>query len=303
MLPHAMRALRAVAAGAAVVLVAAGVALAGNPGHFAVESNVLGSSNGLAYRSATWENADSNNIYAAAYCPGKRVVTGGGGDVGPTANDAWIIDSGPDFFDAIYVPQSPRKAWTTGVKNTAPPVTDVTGYAVCAKARGLQFIKKTKGVTVQGDTFGVMVRCPSGTSVTGGGFDSEGNIDETLVTAPFDSGDRGTKPDDGWRVRIIAAQDDRQVTARAICSRRLDLAYRQNSHDLGLGDSLAANCPSDAAVTGGGAAVKGNVGRLRQSIPEDRGTDPDDVPDDRWRSAANGGLSTSTWRVFAICKT
>jgi hypothetical protein len=298
-----MRGLKAGLAGlvAAVIVTVVPSAFAGDPGAFSVESNPLGKVHGLTYRSATFSGSAFGNAYLAAVCPGEKVLTGGGGDTGDGSGNTWIIDAGPDWFEQIYVPPSKRKAFTTGIHSETSDPVNASSYAICAAPRGLRMRSKSRGTTVMDQPFSAKAKCKHGASVAGGGFYSEGNQDYVLASAPFDGRDKDPTPDDGWRAKIIAAQGDRTVFVYANCTKKMDLAYRQKTFDLGLGGSRDVSCPPDRAASGGGAAVAGSIGSIWKSRPED-GVDPNLVPDDGWSAGSTGALTAETWTVYAICK-
>jgi hypothetical protein len=262
-----------------------------------------GSAKKLSYRSATHLDTSPTSVgYAAAQCPGERLVTGGGGGIEGTG-DAFIIDTAPDFL-ADEVPASPRQAWTTGLYNAAGLAKDVSSHAVCAKPGSLRFAKRSKGPTTDGIALGTKARCPGETQVLGGGIHNEDNIGQILASAPFDGGDADGRRDDGWRARVVPAQDGRTIHVRATCSGSFDLAYR-SSETGGTGAlSTEAACPDGAAATGGGAEVTGaSGGRLNDTGPADDLSDPDVTPDDRWRGAASVSTAAArTLSVHAICK-
>jgi hypothetical protein len=284
------------------VMVAAPLAVAGDPGAITIESNPLGSSHGLTYRGATYTKSAASNAYVAAVCPGAKVLAGGGGDDGDTSNNTWIHVAGPDWFPT-EVPPSARKAFTTGIHSESANPVNAASFAICAARKGLHMYVKDKGTTVQDEPFGARARCKHHSSVTGGGFYGEGNADETLVSAPFDGKDADDLPDDGWSAKVRASQTDRTMHVYALCSKQMDLVYRQKDKNLNLGTSLNVNCPDGRAVSGGGAAItQGTNGRLRKSVPADD-NDAGSVPDNRWTGAATGGvLISSHFTAYAICK-
>jgi hypothetical protein len=271
--------------------------------NFTVGSNPLGKDNGLKYRSALNDNVSGSPGFAVATCPGERVLTGGGSFVNGPTSEAWIVDSGPQFIAEVTFP--PREAWTAAVLNDSGGPKDVTGYAICGKPSGMKFRKETGGPTSPNAPFSLKTKCPAGTSVTGGGFNSEDSSDQLLVSAPFDSGDRRGRPDDGWRLKIIAGGNKRMVRVWAICSETLDLAYRDSEDNAPGGAAFeGARCPADASLTGGGVSLSGNAGGfINTSFPGDTGQDSDSVPDNQWGSHAHVGSGSRTLTAYAICKT
>jgi hypothetical protein len=102
-----------------------------------------------------------------------------------------------------------------------PPSTSGSGlaYAVCASIDRLKYVSKTSrlpgpGVAAQ------KARCPRRTAVIGGGVQLLGSQSEHLVTAthPFDNGDAGKTPEDGWRAKAAnTGLTDHKIRAWAIC--------------------------------------------------------------------------------------
>ena len=69
------------------------------------------------------------------------------------------------------------------------------------------------------------LRCPRGTKVIaggGGGFSTEPNEQNVNFTGPFDSGDRGRKPEDGWWMFVNNdnAEGGEGMEVSAICVER-----------------------------------------------------------------------------------
>jgi hypothetical protein len=305
----------AAAALAIGLVLGAAPALGGGPPTPTVGSEDDGRSRGLAYRSVTEVVTvvpDEPNLFTK--CPGRRVLTGGGAyaDGDPELTD--ISDMGPAWPFIVKSQEVPsareRNTWVTVYAVYGDPQT-VSNQAICARPKGIRRSEVTAAEPTAGigEVVTLRARCPRGSSVTGGGFDSEGNnADALFVSAPFDGSDRGAKPDDGWRLRLLSGQAGRLATVRAICSTRLDLVYRRETvHGDGELTALA-RCPENTAVAGGGTEILadplGNaVTHVKATRPRDLG-DPGTTPDDGWESRAfrAPGDGQVGVRSHAICK-
>ena len=289
----------ATAGGVAVLLVltAGSVALAGST--VSEGSIPLGDDSGLEYRSAVFVNADAAD-YAVATCPGERVVTGGGAFASGASSEARLIDLGPYAHQDASA--SDRQAWTSELVNDAGSSKDLTSYAICARPRGIA--RKTKIRTAQASAAIVTAKasCPNAASVLGGGLSNQSYVDaRILASMPFDDGDKGSKPDDGWRARTFLGAS-RELQVFAICKETAGVVYRsQTGSATASATSATATCPNGGSATGGGAALSGNAGFLNSTRPADS-TDSDSVPDDAWQTF---GYSASSYTLTSaiVCKT
>jgi hypothetical protein len=290
----------------AVVLAgfAAQAAHAGDPGDILIDSVPEGSSNGLAYRSATFPAAaTSQSVFAVAKCAKRKVLTGGGAFATGPAQDGRFLELGPNRISDI--PTKPRKSFTAQFENTSANPADATSFSICARKKGLSMETKATPEPDSNAVVNAKARCPKGTSVTGGGLTSESNEEYILASAPYDGNDADSKPDDGWRTSVVTGigQSDRQLRAHAFCSASFTLAYRSDTDtDVTLDGLAVADCPGRAAITGGGIAISGGAGAfVNTSAPVDLG-DPGDVPDDAWQGFAGVTTGSRTLDVFAICR-
>lgn len=295
---------------AAVAVALAGLAskaaYAGDPGDFLIDSVNEGSSNGLAYRSATFPDAaTSQSVFAVAKCAKRKVLTGGGAFATGPAQDGRFLELGPNRINDI--PTKPRKSFTAQFENANANPADATSFAICARKKGLSMETRATPEPDNDAVVSAKARCPKGTSVTGGGLTSDSNEEFILASAPYDGNDADPKPDDGWRTSVVTGigQPDRQLRAHAFCSSRFTLAYRRDTDtDVTLDGSALADCPGRAAITGGGIAISGGAGAfVNTSAPVDDAGAEDEVPDDAWQGSA--GVTTGSRRVdvYAICRT
>jgi hypothetical protein len=138
--------------------------------------------------------------------------------------------------------------------------------AVCGDVGNRSHVTNDKRSRKRGRTT-VKVSCPGGKHVLGGGGLASGPFlsQRMVATAPFDSGDRGAKPDDGWRFTVDNLSNRmRKITAHAICaqvggltyvSKRFKAAKRKRKH-------AEASCPNGEFVIGGGLTHHGKVGKV-----------------------------------------
>jgi hypothetical protein len=284
-----------VALAAGVLVVAAGSAGADTD---------LGSAGGLSYRSNEGTaGANSASSFIEASCaPGSHVVGGGvilGATTHAPGNDSYTRASRP--FGNAGAP--PKRGWRARVYNDAANTEPVTTYAVCTNHDVRYRIRS--GVFHKTRTATAL--CPAGTHVTGGGASLGGAATESRIVSsyPFDGGDPGTAPDDGWKVQAFnESGPDKRLTVFAACWDRAMRYTKSALGDMSPGGSFSAG-PACDHLTGGGVRFQGAAAapRSAMSIPEDDGTDVDMAPDDSWRVGAhNGGSASVSSTVFAACR-
>jgi hypothetical protein len=292
----------------AVALVIAGfaahAAYAGPFPDVVIDSAREGDSNGLSYRSATFPAVGAaGSAYAVAKCPKRKVLAGGGAFATGPAQDARFLELGPNRIEDI--PTKARKSFTAELANEGSTPLDSTSFAICARKKGLAMKTASTPEPNDNEVVSAKAKCPKGTSVTGGGLTSDSNLEHILISAPFDGSDADSDPDDGWEASLLTGlgQADRELRAHAFCSDRFKLAYRSATETGITSTGVArANCPNQAAITGGGLAISGEAGAfLNSSSPVDRG-DAGEVPDDAWEGYAGVTSGNRTLDVFAICR-
>lgn len=155
-------------------------------------------------------------------------------------------------------------------------------------------------------------KCPAGTQVANGGFSgasmSKADDTETDVSRPFDSGDRGSKVDDGW---MSTAYNDGtlagDVNAHAVCLSVGEFVYRTRSKTVVNTNTVSKSvpCPSGTRVTGGGAWTDTPFlhREIASSGPVD-GPDNDTKVDDMWAVRVvleENPKTQQTLHAYAIC--
>ena len=152
-------------------------------------------------------------------------------------------------------------------------------------------------VSAQGASH-VSVNCPSGSSLTGSGFNTGGYGVKSFM--PADGPDRDTKRDD----RVILRADGFD-TVQAVCiPGRVKIARRTGAAHANRGGVAKAACPAGTRVVGGGENIAGPAAdaRLNSSAPFD-GSDRDTRTDDGWRVRMfNSGTSTKHLTAYALCR-
>jgi len=176
---------------------------------------------------------------------------------------AWIVSlypagtfppPGPDAYTQVFDNRSANGSLSRG------------DGAVCGDVNGRSYVSDAKRTAKRARTT-VKARCPGSKHVLGGGGLASGPFlsQRTVAGAPFDSGDAGRKPDDGWRFTVDNLSNrKRKATAHAICapvgglsyaSKRLKAPKRNRKH-------AEASCPSGEFVIGGGVTHNGKIGKV-----------------------------------------
>ncbi len=158
-----------------------------------------------------------------------------------------------------------------------------------------------------GKIVGATAHCPDGSSVVGGGLLIQGANTATGIHSsyPVDDGDRGHKPDDGWRgVANSRSAGDKKLMVDAVCSSRGHFSYElglAGAPDGDQGGGYALCDPGDQVAGGGVELSKGNASlAVAASYPLD--IDVNTVPDDGWYGiASNESGSPQTVTTYAIC--
>ena len=174
--------------------------------------------------------------------------------------------------------------------------------AVCGDVAGRSHVTKNKRSAKRARTT-VKVSCPGDKHVLGGGGLAGGPFlsQRMVASAPFDSGDPGAKPDDGWRFTVDnLSSRRRKITAHAICAPVGGLSYvsdgfkapkRKRKH-------AEAPCPAGEYVIGGGLTHDGKVRKVSLVA-----TYPDaEATHDHWYvDLDNLSRKRFSGRVHAVC--
>jgi hypothetical protein len=160
------------------------------------------------------------------------------------------------------------------------------------------------------------VECPAGEHVLGGGQYIFSGTHEARLTAsrPFDSGDAGKAPDDGWQAAAAGfAPSGGTLTVNAICGSKqpayeeVRAQFASSVGDGGRTLSGKARCPDGTRVISGGGSIGGdwNAGGFLSHL--NPFPSPDERPHKGWELGARdnvGGPSSfprNKARIHAIC--
>ena len=159
--------------------------------------------------------AGNISTFAGATCSG-RVVGGGANLPGNPANEAlnstFPLPPGGDG--------TPTNQWSARVRSSNGPTT-LFGFAICLPQGAMKFrYRTTERIIFGGQNRRAVAKCPAKGSwrVAGGGM--RGVFLTLSLTRPWDSGDKGKAPDDGWVVKAglpSPFSDPVVVQAWAVC--------------------------------------------------------------------------------------
>lgn len=147
------------------------------------------------------------------------------------------------------------------------------------------------------------VSCQSGTRVLGGGGSAPGPFrSQRLVSsAPFDSGDAGKSPDDGWRIAVDnLGKKNREITVYAICSPVESVSYVSKAFEAKKRSRRHSevDCPAGEFVMGGGVTHSAAFGK-GTLVASRYGHFPDF---DSWITEVdNLSRKRTAGKAFAIC--
>jgi hypothetical protein len=197
--------------------------------------------------------------------PGTPSPFGGGFEIGGGGfGTLFANSSGP--LDQI--PGTPKlDSWRVVVDDigSVSGQRSYTEHAVCGKVRALGYEKKTQATPDDKRTV-IKATCPASKHVLGGGALSESTFpgaQRLVATAPFDSGDKGSTPDDGWKIAIdTMTQAGQHATAYASCGKAGGLHYLSRGFKAAFpsNDGLR-QCPNGEWIVGGGIAQAGPFGK------------------------------------------
>jgi hypothetical protein len=131
-----------------------------------------------------------------------------------------------------------------------------SAYASTETAGGIKYVTDTVHAKPM-HTATVTASCPKGTRTMGGGETNSAGYAKILLeqTFPYDDGDKGSKPDDGWRVRLVnAAASRKKVEVTAICG-DTKVSYRDDKFNVGPATQSSekdVSCPADMFALSGG---------------------------------------------------
>jgi hypothetical protein len=152
---------------------------------------------------------------------------------------------------------------------------------------------------IPGQTKTLRKTCPNRQQVLGGGGTTDGLFGEAYLSGsfPYDAGDKDSKPDDGWKVRVSSFDRVVHASVYAVCS-RLQPTYRTGREEVPAGDDGGDNAscgsPERAIVHGG---YRGPLGIVPTSSYPFDGMGGDVWSVEAW-NVTNDDLTVTT---YAIC--
>lgn len=174
-------------------------------------------------------------------------------------------------------------------------------HASVRTAGGVKYVtKKVPVEAVSGVT--ATASCPKATRVIGGGERNGAGVGQIRLaqTFPYDDRDKGLKPDDGWRVRVVnVSSSKRNVKVGAVCG-DARVKYVEQEFNVAATSQTGqenATCPNDMfALSGGVEAGKNHPLYLNSSFP----SDPSANGATAWGTYVDntGGASSATVHVM-----
>jgi hypothetical protein len=236
-----------------------------------------------------------------AQCPPGTKLLGGGARIPGFGADAHLNVMSPTTVEGT------RGGFGLYFWNQSGAAKTAIAHATCGQGPASSLRVESDETGSAPDALTLKAPCKDGESVSGGGVYLGGAVNEAFVNSsyPFDGGDPGNKPDDGWKARVQnRAGLGKLVTTYAVCSDRA-WTYRRSDREILANDDAGyiADCEGPGHLVSGGVKIRGPAGEtvLRALSPYDS-SDGDLAPDDGFdmNTANDGGDRTAT--LFAICK-
>ena len=272
-----MRGKGILAASAGILAVIAAPALGG----------VIGTAGSVTYKDATSSLMNNEEVEIQMDCSAAKSITGIG-----FSSDFLNLD--PQAL-TMYASNAAR------IRVEASGNDNLTAYTMCtsAKVRYMEASKPHEAV----QTGKIKVKCPNRKHLVGGGVEAGQRFVQS--TYPFDSKDKGKKPDDGWKATTSGLQAA-TVEVTAACS-KVEPKYTKETLILSPSSSSAVipNCKGDTHLASVGARLSGPIqyGSLNSMHPRDDG-DAGSVPGDEVlinMSNANSNPESEKLTGWAIC--
>ena len=266
-----------------LVATAAALALVAGPALAAV----IGTAGSITYTSVSASLMDNEDIEIQTDCSAAKRITGVG-------FGTELLNLDPQAL-IMYAANAAR------IRVAASGNDTLTGYVMCtsAKVRYVTADKTHNGVA----TGKLKVRCPATRHLVGGGVDAGQRFIQS--TYPFDSKDKGRKPDDGWKATTSGLQTA-TVEITAACS-KVEPKYTKESVSLSpsVSSAVIPKCKGDTNLASAGARLSGPI--QYASLNSMRPRDDDDagsVPGDEVLvNMSNDGSNPDSEKLtgYAIC--
>jgi hypothetical protein len=269
----------------------------------AVAREDLGTAGGVNYRLSAHEFDPPETPKATAECRSDQHVAGGAFVIyDPESTDTFTVNTSVpvDLGDGDHEPDD-------GWRVKGPPQATHVGAASTAMCTETHYRYRVKHQPVDvGYPPEVKVGCGGQDwHVTGGGASvPEGN--NPTETFPFDSGDQGNSPDDGWAAQAYIDNFDVKLTVYAVCARSTP-EYHKESRVLGLGEggSVLPDCSPQGHLIGAGAKFNGPAGlaTVKDVLAQDDPNEPGKAPDDGAYALGQHGSDPTSEKLtgYAIC--
>jgi hypothetical protein len=263
----------------------------------AMADTTLGTSSGTTYVTDTLGVTAPDDALVDISCPAGTSATGGGFD-----------SEGAGFFDASALWSFPlATAWRTYQYYSLAGMRTARGYVLCEDS-SLRYPEREIKVKA-GKTGAMKVSCPDGRHIAGGGGLIQAPPGQARLNSsyPIDDGDDGKRPDDGWKLRALNADDERRfMTVVAVCQKTEPRYVHNAANDLAAGGTGASipDCRSSEHLIGLGAKLGGSAQQSELHIiqPNDNSSDGDDLPDDGvLANASNHAGKKKRLSAYAIC--
>lgn len=261
----------------------------------------LGKSGGFTYYKAsktlTGTGATQGEIVEARCARGSETVGGGGAVTGPPPT-AYLSSSS----------QGQTREWFIEGWHTSAQAAKLTSWAICTKNPDkVSFESQIVTADPGPSSANASVSCEEG-HATGGGARAVGAPDDWFLNTmtPFDAGDPGDNPDDGWTTYAQRLEPSfGSLLVDVMCTKGKEPTYEDKEE---VTDDptvkVTAMCKGDTVVVGGGAFVSGATSQahVAKSAPVDDG-DAGKIPDDGWTATfSNHLVETLHFRANAICR-
>jgi hypothetical protein len=261
---------------------------------------------GVTYRHDTTEVTPPGRFTIDVMCPAGTHVSGGDSFSESGVQGTMQASFPADGADADNLPDD---LWRARHSFSASEGTQGLNADVICLGSGLTYSSR-QVVLHPGDAQTATAPCGASRHVTGGGaaLSAAGSAGYINSSYPWDNGDTGTVPDDGWGARAFnGTGGDVRLTVYAACT-DTSPAYFLASGPIAPGAATFVNsaCPNTRHLVGEGARMSGSAKfAALVGMADEDGSDSDFAPDDsmeagaRVASASPGSQTITAW---AICR-
>ena len=248
---------------------------------------VIGTAGSITYKDSTASLMNNESVTIQMDCSAAKSITG--------------VAFGTDLLNLD--PQALRMYAANGaeIEVSASGNDNLTAFTMCTTAK-VKYVEASKQHLAV-STGKIKVKCPTSKHVVGGGVDTGQRFIQS--TYPFDSKDKGKKPDDGWKATTSGLQAA-TVEATAACS-PVEPKYTKETKTLppSVSSGIVSNCKGDTNLASVGARLTGPIqyGSLNAMRPRDDG-DAGSVPGDEVLvNMSNDGSNPDQEKLtgYAIC--